>query len=323
MKASTAMRWCMCAALLAACSSSSTPIEPTEDGGADGDAVIPDPARNDAAPAPARELPIEVGSLVVAADGTPGAFTDWIAGYDAPLIWGAQGGIMITPTIRLATGDGWAPGAYRITLAHSTDPDHADRFLVDMDVRVSTYAAPANGMVCPPGTLRCTQPRMIDDRIVYVGLFNQLSTTNIGDSYTVLDVTVEGEGRRGTTRLPLHLVGMPPPGPPPPPAECDLFEDRSMPPCTLRLFSGTGRVTGMTPIEGEADRIDLEYRFAATSPDARLCIDALREELTFHSTVDGSCALEVGDRFEMELRGGVGGCLGTLIPELSPTICSP
>ncbi len=315
------MRWLVCVALFAACTND--PMTEPEDGSVadverpDSDAGRPDAmpdATPDGMPEPNADLPIEIGTLVIE-EGVVGPFTAWSAGDDAVLTWGAQGGIMITPTIRLPTSAGWADGAYTITLAHSADPEHADRFLVDESVRTTTFGADASS--CGRGSIRCTEARTIGEHIVFYLLFNQLATTGIYDSYTVLDVTVEGEGRRGTARLPLHLSSVPAP------MGCDPFDVRVAGDCRFRIIPGTAHVTRVetTTRRDGSTGIEVDYTFAPTHPNAVMCEPPLAEATTRTWRPTGTCALEVGDEFPMTYEVGLDACSGGS-EVIDPSVCS-
>ncbi len=293
--------------LLGGCGDDDDPV--VDDGGLtdtsdDGDGRSD--ARPDARP-DGGDLPIEVGSMQPGVDGGAETFVPYMAGGDATLIWGPQGGIMITPTIRLSLAEGWVDGTYRVTLAHSADPAHADRFLVAEPVRSTTFAG--DTMSCGDGSIRCTNQQNAAGYVVFSRLFNQLETVSIDDSYTILDVTVEGEGRAGSARFPLHLVEVEEP------AACDEFEVRMMPPCRFRMFPGTGLVTARMPYTGPAGGTGtvITFEFTAASPNAPLCEPTLVMPRTgTYTFLDNDCpGVMVGDEIAVTYEVGLMDCGGT------------
>ncbi len=287
------------------------PPDPTRDDGSvrsDGDAGPRDDASRpdadgslpDAHPIPHGELPIEVG--VLGDDG----FHAYADGQDAFLTWGPQGGIMITPTIRLSQSAGWAPGEYSVRLTHTADPAHADAFRVDEAVRDTTFSS----ATCAPGSFTCVQSQTEGDYIQFVRLFNQLHTVSIHDSYTVLDVLVEGQGLRGTLQVKLHLID------PEVNSSCDSFAIEPMPPCRFRGFPGVGRVTAIRPwtdmFTGEEKR-ELEYTLALDDfTAAHACMSSLVDNETRTYVVDTACTgpgqIQVGTELPVMHRVGLDSC---------------
>ncbi len=216
-------------ALLAACNSSPA----TTDGG-------PTPDRPDANPVPAGPAAIEVGSL----DAT-GAFSPYVAEQDAPLIWGAQGGIMITPTIRLDPAEGWRAGTtYQVTLTHSAAPGHEAAFRIANPTYRFIVRVDADQMPAPPGSGGIPTPEldMIDGYLALPRIFNQLEGA-VHDSWTHLDVRVESEGRVGTESTTLHLLDATVRGP-----ACDVYEVVFIGgPCRARYVPFTAEIVAIEP----------------------------------------------------------------------------
>ena len=199
-------------ATLGACSTATTPVDASG-----GDA----PAPGDGGP---------VGDIEIGLRGDGAVFTPWHDGDTIPLMWGPQGGVMVTPAVAI---DG--------ALVSGVDPT--------LEVQLENLD-PATGMPLASfpgyGPVRAIFARL-DRRLVNGPIFDQLGWTDMTGTHLRLRAHVRGTGLDLTGEVEIVLGSA---GAMPPPPDCtDAM------PC----FDGTGD-GGLVPRDVDA----------AASPDAGL-----------------------------------------------------
>lgn len=245
--------------------------------------------------------PTEVAEVGTLRDGS---FTAWQSGDAVPFQWGFQGGVMITPTVRVpSTIDGNGEQCVVVEFQH-LEPGGGHVFDA-----FRTFSARLDATEAAGG-------------LQLESLFDQVGWTEIPtDTPLTLDVTIRGTRAAAHTRLDVRVV---PPGSGLP-AHCDTLPTGGEF-CRYRSLPATARVLAVRPImEGDGDPICPAATLEPRVVEVELTVDAPYGDCTstpaqtLHLGIQGSHAppaacvaaigLEVGSTFPVTVDElYVGGC---------------
>lgn len=237
----------------------------------------------DAGPAIERQIVLGIGVTEWNESGTMSTytFTPYVDGQDVDLEWGAQGGIMVTPTIRLS-GDGWTDASLTtITLSHAPAPGHEDAFRIENRealFRIDPSVEPAPGGAFVPQFLE-------EDGMLFIPrIYDQLAG-DVHDSWVRLTVTIEVGRLHGEASIDLHLFD-----PTNRPA-CEIYEPESAGgPCRDRFVPFTATVDSIRAGEPdwEGSPTSIVRYTASASAEAVACEPTLGEGTTAERTLSNS-----------------------------------
>ncbi|MCB9623488.1 MAG: hypothetical protein H6723_09135 [Sandaracinus sp.] len=228
-----------------------------------------------------------------------GAFVPYAAGDAVTLVFGFQGGVMITPVVRFASTLATSGECVQVEVRHLEDPENPGR-LGELSSFTSyterVYVAEVAGTT----------------EVETSALQDQVGWSPF-DARFVLDVTVRGASFARHVALPLQLGTE---------SACDDLVETPCPGCCYRRYAGEAVVDAVGEVgPGCDDTTTVTYHFDASRDDAA-CFAAesvapASDTLTMSRGCLETYAIAVGSRFDHTWRLIANGSCSPFLPEAS------
>lgn len=226
-------------------------------------------------------------------DTVDGAFEPWMDGQDVPMVWGFQGGVMITPVVALDPAVARSEVCFDLTLDNAEDVEHPGH-----DGELSEF-------------------RRLEQQVLLVDVGGQLLTERLNDQLgwsTAHDVwidlvaTLRGRSFAARGRLRVRVAD--------PEAEtCGDYPAEGSG-CAYRRIPGVATIDALEATDGAcADPVRVAFTFAPDDPAAAECYTDPRTTGHLEGVMSSAC-LEAAGR-------GVGGTLPMDRRDIVAGGCSP